>query len=237
VPNNSILDAHYPAAVFANYETACRVGDVVFGALFAASPSRMFAASVTTGGFHIHAVRNGRRSSEMILQPGGYGAHVDQDGLSGGNTPLSMAACTSIEVLEHRSPIRFVQYGLRPDSAGAGRFRGGFGTITEVEVLDGGVTAGFYIDRGIHAPWGVSGGTAALGSRVTITRCGAVPEVFSSMPKGVAIELAAGDRVGLESCGGGGYGDPLDRARESVAADIESGLISPELAAAVYGWR
>ena len=132
IEENSILDARYPSAVYSFYETACRIGDVVFGALFDAMQDKMFGASVSTAGAFLFAYeRDGKYSGGMVLQPGGYGAYCDQDGLSGGNPPMSMAASTAIEILEHRAPIRFVEYGLRPDSAGAGQFRGGFGAITE----------------------------------------------------------------------------------------------------------
>ena len=236
IPAGSLLDARHPSAVYANYETACRVGDAVFGALFAAAPKRLFAAPVSTGGFHVRGMKNGRMSVNALLQPGGYGGHVDQDGLSGANTPLSMAACTPLEVLEHRSPLRFLQYAFRPDSAGAGTHRGGFGTITEVEVLDGGADVSFYLDRGVHAPWGVDGGLPALGAEVSVTSAANGHAAYSSVAKGQTFSLVGGDRVVVQSCGGGGYGDPLLRAPAELAVDLESGLITPGSARSDYGW-
>ena len=73
-------------------------------------------------------------------------------------------------------------------------------------------------------PWGVAGGQSGLGSRVSITKATGEPVELPLLTKGHGIELNAGDRVVLESCGGGGYGDPLERSEADVVQDVEAGL-------------
>jgi N-methylhydantoinase B len=125
------------------------------------------------------------------------------------------------------------EFSLVDDSAGAGRYRGGLGLRRAVRML---TTANFNtrIERTECAPWGLQGGKDALPNRVSIRRADGSIE---QPPNGKIdlIQLRPGDSYVLESGGGGGFGDPLERPLEAVAEDVRLGYVSPEAARRDYG--
>jgi N-methylhydantoinase B len=170
---------------------------------------------------------------------GGHGGSPEADGLNHGNAPISMATIPPVEILEAAYPVAFRQWALRTDSAGTGAHRGGLGAVYEIEVLEeNGAQAFFFGERGRFAPKGVAGGgDAALNVFSFETAEGwARPPLASKM---VGIRLEAGQRVRLETPGGGGYGPAADRAAATVARDVAEGYLSPDRADAAYGpgWR
>jgi len=126
-----------------------------------------------------------------------------------------------------------VRYGLRPDSGGAGTFRGGGGAIYEIELLEQSAEAFIFGERGKHAPKGVCGGKPAAMNRFSYQngKKWHTPPMVSKM---VGIRLKRGERVRIESPGGGGYGKPGDRTSEAIAADIELGYVSTAAAKRDY---
>ncbi len=226
----------YPTPVGGYLEVVGRLLDVVFGALAQAIPQRTPAASFGTTGVTTVAGRHprtGRYFVSVFPYPGGYGAYNGGDGLVHGVTPQSMANFMSIEMSEHRYPVRFRHFALREDSGGAGKFRGGCGTTYSFEPWSD-VLVSVLGDRVDHVPFGVAGGKSAAPNEVKY-RSGNeefVPPLRSKYEKQ---PLKAGDLVMNSSPGGGGFGNPLERALESVELDLNLGYISRQTAERDYG--
>jgi N-methylhydantoinase B/oxoprolinase/acetone carboxylase alpha subunit len=205
-PAGTIVNAVRPSAVAGgNVETSQRVTDVVLGALAQALPDRMPAASqgtmnnVTLGG---RDPRTGRPFAYYETIGGGMGARPGLDGLSGVHTHMSNTRNTPIEAIEHYLPLRIRQYALRQGSGGAGRWRGGDGIVREYQALaETEVTV--LSDRRVGAPYGAAGGAPGAPGRNTVIRKGGEA---TTLPGKVRLTLGPGDRLRIESPGGGGYG-------------------------------
>lgn len=204
----SLVRAVYPSAVAAgNVETSQRIVDVMFGALAQALPARIPAASqgtmnnVAIGGYD--SIR-GRSFASYETIGGGMGARPNADGLSAVHTHMTNTLNTPVESLEQHTPFRVTAYGVRRGSGGAGRFRGGDGIVREMEMLAA-CEATLITERRRHAPWGREGGQPGQpGRNLLIGSDGTVRE----LPGKVTLELQPGDRLRIETPGGGGYGAP-----------------------------
>lgn len=132
------------------------------------------------------------------------GARPNKDGVSGIHTHMTNSLNTPAEALEYAYPVRLRQYSLRPNSGGKGLHAGGDGIIREIEVLaDAQVT--LLADRRSHAPYGLAGGTdAARGRTLIVRRDGSEEE----LPGKTSVRLRSGEKVRIESPGGGGWGNP-----------------------------
>jgi N-methylhydantoinase B len=216
-------------------ETILRVIDVIFSAFAQAAPERSNAHAYGT----INALslaghrRDGRRWVMFSFFGGGHGGHPDGDGLNHGNAPISTATIPPVEILEAAYPVVFRQWALRPDSGGPGRHRGGLGAIYEIELLEQNADVFLFGERGRFAPQGVVGGGPAAMNRFHYQQDDGEHEPpFAS--KMVGIKLRQGQRVRLETPGGGGYGPATERTPEAVAADVAAGYITPQAAQADY---
>lgn len=236
IPSKSVISAEYPNPVSGYLEVVGKVLDLIFGALAEAIPDKVPAPSfgttgvVTVGGHHPH------RDSYFVgvfPYPGGYGGSAESDGLVHGNTPQSMANFMSLEVSEHRYPLRFDYFGIRDDSGGAGEHRGGCGTTYGFTAWSEMVTS-VLGDRVDHLPFGVNGGGSAAPNEVRFRTDGEewVPPMRSKYNQ---LTLNAGDGVMVSSPGGGGFGDPLDRPLHRVEEDLNLEFITPETAHRDYG--
>lgn len=236
IPEKSILAAQYPSPVGGTTDVVQRVVDVVFGALAQAIPDLVPAAPFGTTGV---ATVSGRRPDTgayyvaVYPYPGGYGASRASDGLVNGTPPGSMAKFMSVEMSEHRYPLRFEHYAIRDGSGGAGLHRGGCGSTYGITALADCVVS-ILGDRVDHLPPGICGGGPAAANEVRFTIDGKdwVPPMRS---KAERIAIRAGDTVTLSSPGGGGYGDPLRRDLAAVEQDINYGLIDRAAAETTYG--
>jgi len=125
------------------------------------------------------------------------------DGLSGVHTHMSNTRNTPVEAIEHYLPVRISQYALRKGSGGKGAARGGDGIVREYEMLtDTSVT--LLSDRRERGPYGARGGAPGSPGRNTLVRAGGGAE--EKLPGKVQIALGKGDRLKIETPGGGGYG-------------------------------
>jgi N-methylhydantoinase B len=209
-PEGTVVNARPPAAVAAgNVETTQRIVDALFRALAGALPDVVPAASqgtmnnLTIGGTD---PRTGRQFAYYETIAGGMGARPGADGLDAVHTHMTNSLNTPAEALELAYPFRVVRYGVRRGSGGAGRFRGGDGVVREIELLaDARVT--ILSDRRERRPYGLAGGEPGAPGRNWVVRAGAEPE---PLPGVCSLELAAGDRVRIETPGGGGFGAPGD---------------------------
>lgn len=236
VPEGCMLAAQYPAPVCGYTDVINRVIDVVFGALAQVVPEITPAAPFGTAGVTTVSGHNedGRYYVAVYPAPGGYGGSAASDGLTNGTLPSSLAGFMSVEMSEHRYPLRFDYLAIREDSGGPGAHRGGCGTRYGIRALKDCVVS-VLGDRADHAPFGVAGGGSGGPFRATFEIDGdlTTPAMRSKADKAA---LAAGDAIHIETPGGGGFGDPRRRSRDDVAADLRQGLVSEETARTHYGY-
>src|SRR5262245_17983748 len=135
------------------------------------------------------------------------------------------------DVVESTSPIRIEEERLEPDSGGAGKWRGGLGTTRTFLVLEDGIGA-FSMHRATCPPWGLYGGEAGRPDMFHFVVPG--QETFSA-PKLENVPLPKDSLVRMETAGGGGWGDPLDRDPALVALDLHQGYVSAQAARDKYG--
>jgi N-methylhydantoinase B len=204
-PVGTIVNARPPSAVAGgNVETSQRIVDVLFRALAQALPKSIPAASqgtmnnLTIGGLD----SEGKEFSYYETVAGGMGARPTQDGLSAVHTHMTNSMNTPAEAIEYAYPLRVHEYAIRKGSGGDGQFRGGEGVVREVETL---VPARMSLlsDRRKYAPYGLAGGKPGQQGRNAIIRSGKAREI----PSKGSWELATGDRVRIETPGGGGFGE------------------------------
>jgi N-methylhydantoinase B len=220
-PEGSILNAPYPAAVNLRHIVGQMLPDVVFGCLHQILPERVPAEGTSSlwniilGG----QWANGEPYSVMSFHSGGAGARPTSDGLSATAFPSGVGNMP-VEVTETISPIVFWRKEFRPDSGGAGKWRGGHGQIVELGNREGcGFTMANTYERTVNPARGRSGGSA-----------GATGSLYRSdgekLPP-IGISAIDGDkRAILEFPGGGGFGNPSDRDPELIARDREEGLVT-----------
>jgi N-methylhydantoinase B len=207
-PSGTVVNAKPPAAVAGgNVETSQRIVDVLLKALAQAIPDRIPAAAagtmnnLTIGGID---PRSGEPFAYYETIAGGMGARCSKDGVSGVHTHMTNSLNTPAEALEYAYPIRLHQYSFRPRSGGAGLHGGGDGIVREIEVLtEAQVT--LLADRRSRGPYGLAGGAdGAPGRTLIIRRDGSAEE----LPGKTSVRLRSGERVRIESPGGGGWGRP-----------------------------
>ncbi len=210
VPEGCLLNPRSPAAVAGgNVETAQRVVDVVFGALAQVAPTRVPAASAGTMNnwtFGGTSIAGQHTYAYYETLGGGMGARPTADGLDGVQVHMTNTLNTPVEALEHQFPLRIHHYGLRNGSGGAGTWRGGHGLVREIEFLEP-VTITLLTERRITAPYGLQGGAAGTPGRNTLIRATGTTH---PLPGKVSLEMEPGDRLRLETPGGGGWGQAAD---------------------------
>ena len=236
-PENTILNAPHPAAVYARSVMGHMLPDVVYGCLDQALPntvpaegtSSLWNLSLLAGhgltGMEGSAIRT---FNVTTFHSGGAGARPQQDGLSATPFPSGVRN-VPIEITEAITPLIVWRKELRRGSGGPGKQRGGLGQRMEIANRDDaafGIQARF--ERGVYPARGRSGGEAGAKGRLSLAT-GA-----SLAIKGLQI-IPAGDRLIVEMPGGGGYGDPFARDPALVARDVHHGLIEPDAAEADYG--
>ena len=204
-PEGCLVNATPPAAVAGgNVETSQRITDTAFGALAPALPMDVAAAgqgtmnNVTIGGLD----SSGRPYAYYETLGGGMGAGPESDGLSGVHVHMSNTLNTPVEALEMQFPFRIREYGLRQGSGGSGEYRGGEGIIREYELLRP-ATVTMLSERRRHLPWGLQGGAPGIAGANTLLHADGRTETLGGK---FTRRLHAGDRLRIETPGGGGWG-------------------------------
>ncbi|RDI72232.1 hydantoinase B/oxoprolinase family protein [Halopelagius longus] len=236
-PEGTIVNPTPPAAVVGgNLETSQRVTDAVLGAFGSVVPDRVVAGSqgtmnnVTFGGTD---PRDGTPYAFYETQGGGFGGRAGSDGLDAVHVHMSNTMNTPAEVLETAYPLRVERYELRPDSGGAGEFRGGLGLRRDIRVRDHEATFSLLADRRTHAPYGLDGGEdGASGLDALVDDDG---EIVERLPGKTTRTLPPGSVVSIRTPGAGGYGAPEDRDPAALAADLRLGNVTEAAARARYG--
>jgi N-methylhydantoinase B len=205
-PEGTVVNARPPAAVAGgNVETSQRIVDVLLRALAQAIPDHIpAAASGTMNNLTIGGIdpRTGEPFAYYETVAGGMGARPGKAGVSGVHTHMTNSLNTPAEALEHAYPLRVRRYSLRAGSGGDGQYRGGDGIVREIEVLnDAEVT--LLAERRTRGPWGLnSGGDGAPGKAFVVRQNGSTEE----LPGKFNGRLKKGERIRIESPGGGGWG-------------------------------
>ena len=225
LPEGKILSAH-PTAPMGNYSQPFpTVIDAIIKALENALPERVTGAHFGT----FSGVRfRGKTATGAPFDchdsgHGGWGACATHDGagpfrtMAHGDTRI-----IPIELQESIYPYRIVEFSLREDSAGAGKFRGGLGFRKCYEIL-GSCNLQAMFDRVKWPPWGVQGGKEAKPGQITVVKKSGEREIIY---KSKAYPLEPGDMIIVETGGGGGYGAPSERPRELVERDLRRGYVS-----------
>jgi N-methylhydantoinase B len=192
-PEGSLLNARPGAAVAAgNVETSSRVADLVLAA-FGRAQGQGTMNNLTLGD---------ARFSYYETLGGGQGACPDADGPSGVHVAMSNTLNTPIEALESEFPLRVVRYARRRGSGGAGLYRGGDGVVRELEALAE-MTFSLIAERRRHAPRGARGGEPGARGRDLLDG--------RLLPGKMTGTLGPGQRLRIETPGGGGFGDATKR--------------------------
>jgi N-methylhydantoinase B len=204
-PEHSVINAEAPAAVVGgNVETSQRIVDVLLGALSAALPDTIPAAScgsmnnVSIGGYD--CVRHKPFTYYETLA-GGMGARPGKDGLSAVHTHMTNTMNTPVEVIENTYPLKIRRYAIRRGSGGRGKRRGGDGLIREYELLCP-ASVSILSERRLLAPYGLAGGEAALKGENAVLREG----MWRPLPPKANIQCEEGACLRILTPGGGGYG-------------------------------
>lgn len=238
IPRGTILNPEPGAACGVRYATSHKVTDVVIGALAQAVPMEFPATDSGQGSILLIAVPDeeagGTRVS--VIQPivGGSGGRPVDDGVDGTMVLLNFLKNVPTEVFEHEMPEVLIRaYGLRPDSGGAGRWRGGTGIEIEFEVdAPFATVTSRAMERYVFPPPGRMGGTPGA---TGYTRLNPGTGAERDIGKIDVLEMRAGDVLRIGTQGGGGFGDPLERPVESVVEDVRNGLVAEATARELYG--
>ncbi len=238
-PEGSVVNAVFPAAVGLRTTMGVRVQDAIMGALAQALPDVVPAAGSGTIVPVVFAepASGGRGVKVNVLETlsGGTGGTSRGDGLHARDVvDIANLRNNPLEMLEARASARVLRYGLVRDSGGAGRHRGGCGTVLEFEVLSYDSTI---IARGMErerfAAWGLLGGACGAKGSMQVRRAGS--SRVEKVPPGGVLKVSRGDVVCVVTAGGGGYGEPLERDPARVLLDVVNGFVSTDSALRDYG--
>jgi N-methylhydantoinase B len=238
LPPGRVISATKPAATRWWMTIPMTVVDTIFKAMAQAVPERTIAghhADLVSANTYGTDPRTGRFFFGLIgPSGGGFGAKHNEDGMSAticindGDTHNG-----PVEASEAKSPLIVRDYQLRQDSGGAGLQRGGLGLRRSIETMAP-ITLNTQIERTQCSPWGLDGGKDALPNGITVHRTEG-ETIRPDNGKMFGLQLEAGDVYVIDSGGGGGFGDPLDRPADKVAGDVRLGYVSAESARQDYG--
>ena len=233
-PPGCIVNAQRPAPVAMRHTIGQLMPDLVFGCLHQALPDRVPAEGASAmWDLPLRSALDGARASNAtgfaieMTHNGGTGARPTRDGLSATAYPSGVWG-SQVEVTESVSPLRVRRRELRPDSGGAGRFRGGLGQVLEIESREG---APFRflpsVERIRYPARGREGGGDGGAGRITLAS-------GATLGGKGDYRISGEDLLVFETPGGGGYGPPASRDPRAVARDVRDGLVSREQARSLY---
>ncbi|MEJ8307029.1 hydantoinase B/oxoprolinase family protein [Saccharibacillus sacchari] len=236
-PVGTLVNPVYPAAVGVRHTITMRMYNVVLGALAQAIPDRIPAAGAGQSAIVVLSTPDEQTGSRnmAVVQPmgGGGGGQSDMDGADGIDHASGFLKNTPIESLEQHIDILVKRYEFLPDTAGAGKSRGGQAIRLDFQIVrDNSLVTARGMERLRFHPWGLAGGSAGALGRVVLNP-GTDRE--RELSKISVLAPQPGDVVSILSPGGGGWGNPLQRETASVENDVNAGLIAPEAAKSEYG--
>ena len=232
VPRGCLCNPIYPAPTIARFCPGNQLADTVMKALALAVPEQVSAGIGNLKVIAFSGLRGETHWVHMEIFEGSYGGRYGMDGMDAVDTLYANTRNNPIEDIESHLPLRVRRYELREGVCGAGKWRGGLGSVREFEYLSDG---GGSVEGEGHRfrPWGFRGGDDGQPSSLVLARAdGSSAKLPSKVPHTV---VATGDRFVCQGPAGGGYGDPLDRDPAQVLDDVLDGFISPETAERDYG--
>ncbi len=232
-PPATITNMVLPAACAARGLTGFRMGDCMFGALAMMLPDRVCAASdggntgVCIGGY------DDERQPYIYVDfsCGTHGGRPWADGLQGNSNMFANMASQSIEVIETEQPLQILRYEFVADRAGPGKYRGGAPFRKDYRFLEREAVLQVRSDRRDFRPYGLYGGHPGKASANSLNPDGE----NRAMESKITMNIGYGTIFRHDLAGGGGWGDPLERAPDKVLVDVRNELVSPEAAFADYG--
>jgi N-methylhydantoinase B len=233
LPPGTLVNPVKPAALNARASPIKVIANTAIAAMASAIPERICA---NNGCQHIIVFAGKERDGGPFVVgetvASGTGAHAEGDGVDVMEADVSNGMNMPVEAMELYFPLRMLRAELRPDSGGPGRHRGGLGTIREYLALQNGVAL---THRGQHhysPPHGIAGGGDGAMSVSQVIRSDGRVEV---VPSKMMTVLNKGDRLLLQTPGGGGYGSAGERSTERIERDLADGKITEAVAKGVYG--
>lgn len=234
LPEGSLVCPKAPAPVNARTASTRRLASSILRALRPTLPERLTAENSTLMLVckYIGSNDAGERFVVGDHMVGGSGAALHCDGVDVVASDIGNTWNLPIEAIEMDAPIRILEQSIRCDSGGAGRTRGGNGLVREFEVLCNEMQ---FLHRGerhfVPAHGCEGGGDGALEKSTILRGDGATEDI----PSKAIVSLVRGDRVRIETPGGGGWGDPHARDRNMVEEDVRNGKVSRQQAESLYG--
>jgi N-methylhydantoinase B len=237
LPPGTMVNAQFPSATNARLATTVAMADSICEALAPVCPSLAMAPPAVIATANAGGLGNAMNEYWCMLDPhfGATGGRATMDGIDGMTLLMTPGPAypRSIEYYESLFPVRFWSSGIRPDSGGPGRWRGGAGTIKECEFLSEADLTLRAMDRHVIPPPGTAGGRPGRRGHWILNK--GRPDERELPAKLTNVRVHPGDVLWRASSGAGGYGDPLSRPCELVADDVERGAVTIEGALTDYG--
>ena len=231
-PEGTLVSPRFPAPTIARFCPGNIVADTVMHALAQAAPDKVSAGVGNLKVIAYSGPQDGNYWVYMDITEGSYGGRPGKDGMDAVDTLYANTRNNPIEDIETHLPLRVTRYELREDAAGPGKWRGGLGSIRDMEFrAPGGMS--LEGDGNCFAPWGLFGGQSGTPGAVVLNpgRQNETP-----LPSKFPYRLAnTGDTIRTVSPCGGGYGDPLEREPSRVLEDVLDEFVSRDSAAEHYG--
>ena len=231
-PEGCLANPKFPAPTIARFCPGNQLADTVMKALAQVAPTQVSAGIGNLRVISFSGLQNSEHWVHMEIFEGSYGGRYGKDGMDAVDTLYANTRNNPIEDIESHLPLRVGRYELRENVYGAGKWRGGLGSIREFEYLSDGAAA---VEGEGHKfpPWGFDGGNDGQVAGLQLSRVdGSCQDLPSKVPH---TALKAGDRFICVGPAGGGYGDAFKRSPELVLDDVLDGLISRESAKRDFG--
>jgi N-methylhydantoinase B len=234
-PSGTIMNPTEPAGCATRGITCMRMLDTLLGALAQVVPDRIPAC---TGGDNYWPTIGGRHDGEAFAYVesimGTWGGRPNRDGAEGAPHPGGNQPNQPVEMVETRHPLQVARYGLVDDTGGAGLNRGGLALVREYRVLADEAVLTIRTDRRTHLPYGLQGGSPGTPAWNILNPGTPEERVLPTLPM-EAVPLPAGTVLRIQTAGGGGWGDPLDREPGRVLEDVLNGKLSQGVVLRDYG--
>jgi N-methylhydantoinase B len=238
-PEGSVANAVHPAAVVGGWEVSIRWVDIFLQAISNAMPDRICAAGKAMqchagfGGFEPRAHKDPNHYYCFLeTLAGGYGGRLGKDGPDAVQTYSQNTENAPVEETELNYPVRILRYELVPDSEGPGKYRGGLGLRRDYSFPDHEPTFTILADRLKFPPLGLFGGGPGKLAQYAL---GSPDGTERALGSKCTFTVPQGRYVSMRTCGGGGYGLPMERDPSLVLQDVIEGKVSLDRAREVYG--
>ena len=231
-PKGCLANPTFPAPTIARFCPGNQLADTVMKALSAAMPGNVSAGIGNLKVIAFSGLKDETHWVHMEIFEGSYGGRLGKDGMDAVDTLYANTRNNPIEDIETHLPLRVLRYELREDVAGAGKWRGGLGSVREFTFLsDGGASVEGEGHR--YRPWGFLGGSEGMPAKLDLVVAGGATRALPS--KVPHMNVAKDGRFVCYGPAGGGYGNPLERDPNKVADDVLDGVVSVETALKDYG--